>query len=445
MKFIDYIKNTTKNLKRRKMRTFLTSFAVSIGTMLIILMVSLGVGVQKIVTDSVKANTPGNTINVSPYKEDTAVIKVTSAEDEEETKVKYTKIDDSAISKIKNLNNVDELSITSQVSMTSINIDGKSKNNAPIKGVDLKYSIFTKEKIDSVRIKEKNKDLNPISYGSIITKDDKNNVLIGEKLLDKLGISDYKSVIGKEITLTTQLPDSPGVPQIDPYVKKFKISGVISSKFTEGSSVIISMDDAKEFLSYGNLEKNYYDTKGPEAMEVTVKNLTDVASVSDEISKMGYGVTSIQTMISQIKSVFVIAQVVLSIIGMIVIFVASIGVINTMTMSIYERTRSIGILKALGASRKNIKWLFITESALIGFIGGILGLVFSLINQSILKVAIEAFLKTKGIKDIPQLFSNPLWLLWGSMFFAILISVLAGLYPASKAAKMNPVDSLKHE
>ena len=60
-------------------------------------------------------------------------------------------------------------------------------------------------------------------------------------------------------------------------------------------------------------------------------------------------------------------------------------------------------MKALGASRKNIKWLFITESALIGFIGGILGLVFSLINQSILKVAIEAFLKTKGIKDIPQL------------------------------------------
>jgi len=448
MKFKDYIKNAFRNLRRRKMRTFLTSFAVSIGAMLIILMVSLGVGVQKIVIDTIKSSTPGNTITVSPYKYDDTGLEVKTSVDEEAleeaVKPKFTKIDDGALKKIRNMNAVEEMSVYSSIGPLNLNINEKSKKISAV-GVDLNYSLFTKEQIESIRIKEKKKDLNPITYGNILSQGDKNSVLIGEKLLKRLGIEDFNSVVGKEITLTSTLPEAVGIPKIEPMTKKFKIVGVISEKFSFNDKVVMNIEDGKEFLSYLTLEKNYYGDKGPETVEVTVKNLTDVAPITEEISKMNYGVTSIQSMIKGVKSAFAIVQAVLAVVGAIIIFVASIGVINTMTMSIYERTRSIGIMKALGASRKDIRWLFIVESGAIGFIGGLLGVIFSYLNTEIIKLGINAYLVSKGIKDIPQIFSTPLWLTLGTIGFAILISIVAGLHPANKASKLDPVESLRYE
>lgn len=448
MKFKDYIKNAFRNLRRRKMRTFLTSFAVSIGAMLIILMVSLGVGVQKIVLDTIKSSTPGNTITVSPYKYDDTGLEVKTSVDEEEleeaVKPKFTKIDEGALKKIRNMSAVEEMSVYSSIGPLNLNINEKSKKISAA-GVDLNYSLFTKEQIESIRIKEKKKDLNPITYGNILSQGDKNSVLIGEKLLKKLGIEDFNSVVGKEITLTSTLPEAVGIPKIEPMTKKFKIVGVISEKFSFNDKVVMNIEDGKEFLSYLSLEKNYYVDKGPETVEVTVKNLTDVAPITEEISKMNYGVTSIQSMIKGVKSAFAIVQAVLAVVGAIIIFVASIGVINTMTMSIYERTRSIGIMKALGASRKDIRWLFIVESGAIGFIGGLLGVIFSYLNTEIIKLGINAYLVSKRIKDIPQIFSTPLWLTLGTIGFAILISIVAGLHPANKASKLDPVESLRYE
>lgn len=447
MKFKNYTKTAFKNLKRRKMRTFLTSFAVSIGTMLIILMVSLGVGVQKLVIDAIKAETPGNSITVSPYKFEESGIKVetNTEEDPEAFKPKFTILDEKAIDKIKNIKSVEEVVAITPVNNIDVELMGKNKNKASAVSFDLNNSIFSKAQVESVRIKEKKKDLEPITYGSIITNTDKSSVLIGEKLLKKLGIDDYKSVVGQDLTIKVQLPDAPGIPKAAPFTLKLKVAGVVGEKFPNSDKVIMSIEESKDLLAYTNMNKNYYQEKGPSNLEVTVKNISDVSQVSDEISKMGYGVTSIQSLIKGIKSFFAIAEGVLAVVGIIIIFVASIGVINTMTMSIYERTRSIGIMKALGSSRSDIRRMFITESAAIGFIGGIMGLLFSIVNTKIIKLALEAFLKSKGVKEVPNIFSTPLWLVLGTIGFAILISVLAGLYPANKASKLDPVESLRYE
>lgn len=447
MKFKNYTKTAFKNLKRRKMRTFLTSFAVSIGTMLIILMVSLGVGVQKLVIDAIKAETPGNSITVNPYKFEESGIKVEAnmEEDPEAFKPKFTILDEKAIDKIKNIKSVEEVVAITPVNNIDVELMGKNKNKASAVSFDLNNSIFSKAQVESVRIKEKKKDLEPITYGSIITNTDKSSVLIGEKLLKKLGIDDYKSVVGQDLTIKVQLPDAPGIPKAAPFTLKLKVAGVVGEKFPNSDKVIMSIEESKDLLAYTNMNKNYYQEKGPSNLEVTVKNISDVSQVSDEISKMGYGVTSIQSLIKGIKSFFAIAEGVLAVVGIIIIFVASIGVINTMTMSIYERTRSIGIMKALGSSRSDIRRMFITESAAIGFIGGIMGLLFSIVNTKIIKLALEAFLKSKGVKEVPNIFSTPLWLVLGTIGFAILISVLAGLYPANKASKLDPVESLRYE
>jgi putative ABC transport system permease protein len=450
MKFNDYTKTAFGNLKRRKMRTFLTAFAVSIGTMLIILMVSLGVGVQKLVVDAIKANTPGNSISVSPYKyEDNSSVKIeanTEEEDLEAIKPKFTKLDDSAINTIKAIDSVQEITVYNNLPSLNIQLNGIEKKSSRVIGMDYNYSIFSKDLIETAKIKEKDKEMKIITYGNMISKDNTNGVLIGEKLLKKFGVSDYNSVIGKEILLTSKLPDAPGIPDLEPMVIKCKIEGVVNEKFgAYADKLVISLDKAKELLNYINLDKNYFENKGPANLEVIVNSMGSVGIVSDKISNMGYGVSSIQSMIKDIKSVFAIIEVILAIIGIVIIFVASIGVINTMTMSIYERTRSIGILKALGASKRSIRWLFITESGAIGFIGGLLGLAFSFANTGIIKIAVNSYLKSKGVENVPSLFSTPLWLIAATMGFAILISVLAGLYPANKAAKLDPVESLRYE
>ncbi|WP_251862270.1 FtsX-like permease family protein [Clostridium sp. Marseille-Q2269] len=445
MKLKSYSKIAFKNLRRRKMRTFLTSFAVSIGTMLIILMVSIGVGVQKIAIDSIKANTSANTIMVSPRNVEEADKIIDMNKNDKKQKKKFVPIDKKALDKIKNISSVSEITVSSYANGTDIEFMGKALKNSFNIAYDLNYTIFTKDQIDSIRMRENKKDLKPIIYGNILTSKDKNSVLISENLLKKLGIKNAKDVIGKEITIKAKLLEAPGIPKIDPLIKKFKVIGLVREEFSDNANVIMSIEDAKDILDYTNMKKNYYAEKGPSQVQVIAKKLSDVSTISDEISKMEYQVTSIQSSIKDIKSGFIIIQAVLSVVGIIIIFVASIGVINTMTMSIYERTRSIGIMKALGCSRADIRKLFIVESATIGFIGGLMGLVFSIVNTGIIKVALTGFLKSKGIKNIPNIFVTPVWLVLGTIGFAILISIVAGLYPANKASKLDPIESLKYE
>ncbi|GAA0085890.1 ABC transporter permease [Clostridium sp. CTA-7] len=449
MKLKNSIKTAFRNLSRRKMRTFLTSFAVSIGAMLIILMVSLGVGVQKIIEDNLKARASANVIDVTPYKTEQDGVKLeVNKEGEnssEQSKSKPKILDKNALNKIKEIKEVKDISVYTYIPSIEKKLMDKEIKDTAILAYDLNYPIFTENNIETVRIKEKKEDLEPIIYGEMLKKEDKNSILIGKKLLDKLGINDAESVVGKEITLTAKLPDMSGIPMMEPLVKNFKIVGIIGENFSNSDKLIVSIDDVKDLISYQNLNQNYYEENGADKVEVTVKNISDVSSVSDEITKMGYGTTSIQSMIKDVKSTFTVVNAVLAVIGIIIVFVASIGVINTMTMAIYERTRSIGIMKALGCSRGDIRRLFIVESAAIGFIGGLIGVVFSLINTQIIKVFLDGFLKSKGINDVPNIFSTPIWLVLGTIGFAILISIIAGLYPANKASKLDPVESLRYE
>ncbi|MEW8955647.1 ABC transporter permease [Clostridium sp.] len=489
MRFFDYIKTAFGNLRRRKMRTFLTSFAVSIGTMLIILMVSLGVGVRDFIIDTINENTSATLISVFPNKVDDSVKeekeKPTDNDDDDAAtmgdmpsfaKTKFTKISDENVSKIVNMKEVNDVSLRSNVKIDTINLVGhKTRKNPSLIGVDTRYSILTKGEIKSVQLKENNPSLNLIEEGRTFNKEDKNSAIIGAEYLKKLGIENPKDAIGKELKLsatakainttngtensinssgivvTTEAPGNSSettinnVPKAEPLNKTVTIVGVINEKFPLKDKILVSLDVASDFLNYLNFNDKYFEEKGVDQLNVDVKNIPDVTDVSKAIGEMGYATSNVQSLISGIKSIFAVIQGVLSVVGAIIVFVAALGVINTMTMAIYERTRSIGIMKALGASKNDIKLLFLTESGAIGFLGGLLGLLFSTINVGIIKVILKFYLNSKGITDVPQVFSTPLWLIAGTIGFAILISILAGIIPASKAAKLDPVESLRYE
>jgi ABC-type antimicrobial peptide transport system permease subunit len=140
-----------------------------------------------------------------------------------------------------------------------------------------------------------------------------------------------------------------------------------------------------------------------------------------------------------------ILQTMLGSIGGLALFVASIGIANTMVMAIYERTKEIGILKAIGASPGDIRLLFVAEAALIGLMGGIVGTVGGWLLGLGLNEGILAYLHWKDIPMQGTFFVSTGWLVVLALIFATAVGLLAGLYPAARAARLDPLEALRYK
>ena len=160
---------------------------------------------------------------------------------------------------------------------------------------------------------------------------------------------------------------------------------------------------------------------------------------------MGFGSFSIVDELEQLRTVFLILDSVLGLLGGISLLVASFGIANTMIMSILERTREIGIMKAIGAEDREIKLIFFVEAAVIGLAGGVLGTLIAWGLDGIAnRLAYRFILKPQGASYV-DFFALPPYLSAGAIVFALVISILAALYPAARAARIDPVKALRHD
>ena len=179
-----------------------------------------------------------------------------------------------------------------------------------------------------------------------------------------------------------------------------------------------------------------------------VVRVTDPVALTDvrkKIKEMGLGSFSIVDQLDQIRTVFLIIDSVLGLLGGISLLVASFGIANTMIMSILERTREIGIMKAIGAEDREIKLIFFFEAAVIGLTGGIIGSLAAWgIDAVSNRLAYRFILKPQGASFV-DFFSLPPYLWLGAIVFALSVSILAALYPASRAARIDPVRALRHD
>jgi putative ABC transport system permease protein len=179
-------------------------------------------------------------------------------------------------------------------------------------------------------------------------------------------------------------------------------------------------------------------------LTVRVKDPGKVAAVQDAISQMGFRTFSVLDATKSLRRFFTVLDLFLGIFGSLALAVATLAIINTLVMAVLERRREIGVMKAIGASDQDVKRLFFTEAGAMGFLGGVLGILLGLAIGKGINFGTAIYLTRRQL-PAEAVWSMPLWLVGAAIVFSIVVSLVAGLYPASRAARLDPVETLKYE
>ena len=177
---------------------------------------------------------------------------------------------------------------------------------------------------------------------------------------------------------------------------------------------------------------------------VTLKSSSQVKEIQDQIKNLGFSTFSIQDASKGLSRFFLFLDLFLGIFGSLALAVASLGIVNTLVMAILERRREIGIMKALGASDIDVKKLFFVEAGAMGVLGGILGVALGWLIGKVINIGTNIYMQRQDIP--PETFwIVPWWLVGAALGFSVVVSLLAGMYPAARAAKLDPVQALRHD
>jgi len=303
--------------------------------------------------------------------------------------------------------------------------------------------------------------------GEPYASDEENSVIITDFLLNRMKIKNPEKVIGKKIEVSTLTVDFrlfnptnvPSVKEEDnlPFSSEsytFTIVGVsermgLSGPMPLRSDVFIPLGASQRMkkLSLTSIWDFFQlsgDTKGYSTVSIKLSSIKYVEPVKARMEERGLKTFALIDQLEEFKSGFIFMDMFLFAVGMIAIVVASLGIINTMVMSILERYKEIGIMKAIGAGDGDVRRIFFFESGLIGFLGGIFGFALGWVVSMLINRVLNYYLARQGVPYIDY-FSFPWWLCLGAVVFAILVSLASGIYPALRAARINPVVALRHD
>ena len=452
MKVLDLLKLSISNLKRRKLRTVLTVLGVLIGTASVVTMLSLGIGLDELNKESIAQSGSLKAIDVSvPY----------TRQNDTSKKSEPLYIKDETIKSFSRLEHVEGVSPV--LSTSVIVMQGPYMLREQIYGVGDDY--MDEIQLDSGHLPKDKKKLEFV-YGNFVIRDFFNQKKPSESFYDtnKLpNIDYYKPMFVIFDTDSFEKANAGGENAPKP-PKKYIIetAGVV-----KGGA---SMDDFSNYNNYSYgiycnidalkvmLKKIYKNRPIPDqpttkkgkplkylvydSAKVYVDDMKNVMAVQKQITEMGYQAESQMEWIEQSKASTNMIQMVLGGIGAVSLFVASIGIANTMMMSIYERTKEIGIMKVLGCDMNRIRDMFLIESGAIGLIGGLTGVIFSFIISIVIN-ALGVAASVSGVEgDISRI---PLWLVISAIIFAVIIGMLAGFFPSLRAMKLSPLTALRND
>jgi ABC-type antimicrobial peptide transport system permease subunit len=275
--------------------------------------------------------------------------------------------------------------------------------------------------------------------GRELPADAEGEVILSREALEALGYdeqSEWEEVIGQEVLLVLKAPrgDTESFP--------FVVVGVQDSEYWGAN---IGVTDALRLKAWWYNDPDILLHEGYDRLRIKASSINDAALIVEELQDRGFEVESLRLLLDNINRAMVVLQTMLGSIGALALLVASIGIANTMVMAVYERTREIGILKALGASPGDIRILFVTESAFIGLVGGVAGTIVGWLLGLGLNRLILAVMEWQEVPVRGTFFVVSAWLVILALVFATVVGLLSGLYPAARAARLDPIEALRYE
>jgi putative ABC transport system permease protein len=462
MNSLDLVSMGARNLFRRKTRTFITVLGVVIGTAAIVVMLSLGIGMNESFEREIRRMGDLNIINVNRY-----YVPETSGRDGGGA-MKTTVIDDKIVAKIAAIDGVE--AVTPIVSAYPKLISGKYVAYAQVTGIDFSTIEAFDFNLEEGRLPQEG-DVNAVVFGSSIANQFyKPNTRGGGYRVYGIGQDDEPpvDVLNDKIEMTFDMSYGekrpPGVSQGQENNRpaklyKLQVVGLLAQSNGEKDyNVYMDINQLDKMMreysrSQGGQSRGgvmYNEQEGYERLWVKVKNINDVDKIQEQINELELGTYSLADIRKSMQKTSNTVQTVLGGIGAISFLIAALGITNTMVMSIYERTREIGIMKVLGCMLRDIRNLFLFEAAMIGLIGGIVGIVLSYGASALINYVGAGFMNRGGIYMGPGNEPNsisviPMWLSFVSIGFAMLVGLISGLYPARRAMKISVLDAIRTE
>ncbi|WP_142956418.1 ABC transporter permease [Enterococcus faecalis] len=427
MKFRDILKSASTNLMRNKDRTVLTIIAIFIGAFTIALTTGVNIGVNDYIDKQVGSVGGANQLFIQPKMEmnvgnETEPSKY-NPEKKTSTIQQQSMLAEKDIEKIKKISDV-----TSVEPMKSVAIDY-------IKGADKhKYVFSATSALDEMTI--------DLAAGRKVSQTSQDfEINLSPEYVKALGYTSSKAAVGE----TVQLGISSSLKGQEQVIEA-KIVGVRNASVIQNGLSLMNkaLIDKVVSINQADLPEHLKNQYAMIIAEVKKDSTPEqIKDIKKDLDKAGYLATTVEDEIGMIRNIINAITGVLTMFGAIALLAASFGIINTLYMSVQERTREIGLMKAMGLSNGKVFTIFSVEAALIGFFGSILGILGAVgVGNLVNRLATDSFLKAlTGFKLIQFSLPSSLTIILVIMFIAF----LAGTLPARRAAKLDPIESLRYE
>ena len=454
MRFADAVGFALAGLRKRKLRTFLTASGVTIGIGALVCMISFGKGMQKNVTAAFRASDLFNTMIVMPG----GPVRPPSGDPDRqgrsgraETGPPDAVLDDEALAAISRIPGV-------MMAYPDISFPARVRfgGEEEFRLVRVIPAAVTASR--ALRTK----------WGRAFASDEESGVLVSRSFLRRMGEHDPAAAVGQTLTITSvtlelgrllsgglgKVLSGQGLP-LSAEAYDFPVLGVTdTSPFNDGpnpleSDVLLAPGPAARIKrlpisSVWDLFRMQSGRLGYSAVTVRLGSIGDIESVGSRVRGMGFTTFALADQFQEVTRAFYFMDMVLAAVGMIAIVVAALGIVNTMVMSILERFREIGVMKAVGAGDADVKRIFFFESGAIGLLGGAAGCALGWATSLLINRIVNFYLARQGMPFVDY-FAFPAWIFLGAVGFALLVSLVSGIYPARRAARVDPVVALRHD
>ncbi len=403
MQIRDILQLSLRVFKTNKLRTALTVLGIGVGIGTILFLVSLGFGLQKTILEQI--TTSDALLSLDIFSESSSAIE----------------LDQKNLDKIESIPEVVNISPIATIP-AQLEI-GELSSGTMVNAV--KPSYFKLSGIQATQ-------------GNLFAESERNKIVISSAALKSFNISDDNETLGKIVSIKLYLSKEKQeekniVEEVEEVslINDFEIVGIIE-------------DESSSYVYVPFSDVNHLNLPSFSRVKIKVSSQDEIESVREKVIGMGFSVSALSDTIDEANKIFQAVQIVLSLFGAVALIVSAIGMFNTMTIALLERTHEIGIMKSLGASNRDVWKMFLFEAAIIGFLGGVSGIFIGVMAGKLSNFGINKLASSLGGTEV-NLFYTPNEFIIIILAFSLIVGFLTGLYPARRASRLNPLDALRYK